>query len=175
MTLQSEFILNNSSSAIKIETIQIWHSSFLNDDVNSTPHDFWLCANFENLVATSFPYLDIPIHWQSLPMKISFSSDSEDLDQAIKIEIHELGQIFCEQLLRICADNKQANKPEIYYRAKRSDNLNENMIGPLYYKVSKVSCKSDGVIIEANSRLLNNSRTGSTYNVTDYPMLNSVI
>lgn len=158
----SEFYLNSSSSIIQYETLEISHSGFSQTyrlirnslaDVNLT---------LEDSSVVSFTYC---------PMRIRRSALQDDLDQALLIDLGDVGQIIAEEVNRIRTAEKMAEYPILKYRTYRSDDLTAPLFGPWVLEIEAVNLNREGATFEAKVQGLNSQTTGLLYTTKRFPML----
>lgn len=109
------------------------------------------------------------------PMQITALADAADLDTGFRIDFGDLGEVIPKELDNVRAADAMATKPEVTYRAYRSDDLTAPLIGPLRLEATTFSFKREGASFEASAPYVNLNRTGETYNLTRFPMLRGFI
>jgi hypothetical protein len=166
MSRYNEFFLNSTSNVGLLELLEISHPSFsqvyriVRNKVDG------VTVVLETGISETFDYY---------PVKISPTSDKNDLDQNIQIDFGDLGTVLPPELDRIADDNSWAIKPTLIYRAYRSDDLNEPLYGPITYEISQVPFKQQGASIKAGAPKLNQNATGEVYSTDRFPMLRGFI
>lgn len=158
------FFLATQSSIVQLELLEISHPSFsqtyrlVRNAING------ITVTHESPPGGSFVYT-------YTPMRISSLGSANDMDQAIKIEIGDLGEIVPAELDRVSADNKFTTKPIITYRTYSSFDLTAPLFGPLTLSVDRFTFNSTGVVFEARASIININRTGELYYIDRFPML----
>lgn len=162
MSKYTEFFLKSASSVIQLETLEISHPSFSQTYRIVRNSTVGLTAKLEDGSTVTFDYY---------PCRITPMSASDDLDQGIKIEFGDLGQILPLELDRIATDNSFGTKPIVKYRTYRSDDLSAPMEGPFSFEISQMPFNKDGAAFEATAHKVNVSATGEIYTPDRFPML----
>jgi hypothetical protein len=160
------FFLNSKSSVVKLETLEISHSSFTQSYFVVRNKTDGLVATLETEVEQEFEYY---------PLKITSLGNRDDLDQSISIQFGDLGEILSTELDAVSLDMNFSEKPIIKYRAYRSDDLSEPIIGPIVLEASSFSFVKEGSSFDAKAPGLNDNRTGELYKLSRFPMLRGLI
>jgi hypothetical protein len=157
------YFLDSNRDVVRLELVEFSHPSFTQvyrrvrnarDGVTVTLED--------GITQAEFPYL---------PMEITELGDQANLDTGIRIDFGDLGEVLPRELDAAYLDDGMANKPEIVYRAYRSDDLESPVIGPLRLQATTFSFQREGASFEASAPYVNNTKTGETYNLTRFPMV----
>lgn len=156
------YFLGSKGSIVYLETLQISHPSFT--------QTYWIVrnaiggitANLEGGAAQVFAYY---------PLRIRPISASDDLDQTLEVDLGDLGQIIPKELDAIAAAGTMGIKPEVRYRAYRSDDLTAPLLGPLRLEIANLSSNQEGSSFRADAPRLNLQRTGQLYRIERFPML----
>jgi hypothetical protein len=162
MSQYSKFFLNSRSNVIELETLEISHPSFSKTYFIVRNSIAGLTATLEDGRVITFDYY---------PVRITPMAASDDLDQAIKIEFGDLGQILPTELDRINVAGTFGTKPVVKYRTFRSDDLSQPMNGPVLFEISDMPFSKDGVAFEAGAPKVNYNTTGEVYTNDRFPML----
>lgn len=162
MPSYSEFFLNSAGSVIQFETVEITHPSFsktysiVRNAING------LSATLEDTTVRQFEYY---------PLRITPSKSSDDLDQALKIELGDLGQVIPQELDNVNAAGTFLTKPVFKYRTFRSDDLSSPLFGPLVLTINGLAFNKQGVSFNAEAPKVNINSTGEIYTINRFPML----
>lgn len=162
MSDYSEFFLNTQSNVVQLETVEISHPSFSQTYHKVRNARDGVTVTLETAAAQAFDY------W---PMRITSMGNRNDLDQAYRIDVGDLGEVLPTELDRIAADDAFDVKPVVLYRTYRSDDLTAPLFGPLRLEVDDFSFKAEGSSFIARAPRLNNSTTGELYKLDRFPML----
>ncbi len=161
MTDFVEYFLNSSSKIVQLELIEISHSSFT--------QTYRKVRNATNGVTVTIDA--VSRFFDYYPMKITPLGNKDDLDQGLKIDLGDLGEILPIELDEVTEQNSFNEKPVVRYWAFRSDDLTTPLFGPWVLEVTSFSFKKEGATFEAKAPSLNLNRTGKLYTITDFPML----
>lgn len=114
----------------------------------------------------------LTVFFEYYPLQISSGLiSSDDLDQAISIDLGDLGTVIPQELDAINAAGTFDKKPTLVYRTFRSDDLSAPMYGPNRFKVNDISFKKQGASFDASAPKVNSSATGKIYTIDVFPML----
>lgn len=162
----AEFFLNSKSNVVEVETLEISHSSFSQTFyiVRNATQGF--TAMLETGETKTFEYY---------PLRISPLGSKNDLDQVIKIELGDLGELIPQEIDAVSLANNFDERPVVKYRSYRSDDLTAPLIGPWILEISNFSFNLDGCTFEAKAPSLNINATGEFYKVARFPMLRGFI
>lgn len=163
----SEYFLNSDSSIQQLELLEISHPNFsktyyiVRNAING------ITVTLEDSTVQTFDYY---------PVQIEPTGSEDDLDQTIKIQLGDLGDVGLSDLLPAELDNIAAAdgfliKPICRYRTYRSDDLTAPLSGPLDFEIVTLPMKQDGAAFEARAPRLNQLGTGEIYTVGRFPML----
>lgn len=166
MSEYSEFFLNSKSSVVQLETMEISHPNFL--------ETFYIVRNATNGITVKLE--DDAYHFfRYAPVRVSASNEKDDLDQIIKVEFGDLGEIVPPNLDAIEAASSFYIKPILKYRTFRSDNLETALFGPLILEIKTFTFTKDGCAFEAKAPSLNINKTGEIYSLDRFKMLRSLL
>ncbi|RTL04407.1 DUF1833 domain-containing protein [Candidatus Dependentiae bacterium] len=157
-----DYFLNSNSSVIHIELLEISHSAFT--------QTYRIVRNMTSGVTVTTEEAEDHF-FQYYPLKVTPLSSNDDLDQAIKITLGDLGEILPKELDNIFNDLNFTEKPTVKYRVYRSDDLTQPLVGPLLLEVQTFNFNKEGSVFEAKAPSLNVNTTGELYNLTRFPML----
>lgn len=160
------FFLNSNSNVVKLETLEISHSSFTQTYFVVRNKTDGLTATLENDEEQFFEYY---------PLKITPLGTRDDLDQDMSIQFGDLGDILPTELDAVAAAMNFIEKPIVKYRAYRSDDLSAPILGPVVLEAAAFSFTGDGSAFDAKAPSLNDNRTGELYKLTRFPMLRGLV
>lgn len=166
MSAFSEFYLNSKSSVAYLETIEISHSNFTQTHYVVRNNQYGMDAIIEDGTVRTFVYY---------PLKITATSQQDDLDQVFKIELGDLGELIPQELDRINEASNYSEKPVVKYRCYRSDNLDSVLYGPIVLELKTFVFTKEGCAFEARAPSLNVSKTGQIYTFERFPMLRGLL
>lgn len=166
MSDYTEFFLNSASNVVQLETIEISHPNFSKVYRVVRNATNGLTATIEDGTTQTFDYY---------PLKIEFTSQKEDLDQAFNISFGDLGEVLPFELDKVATANGFSTKPTVKYRTYRSDDLTKLLFGPIILEVVSFAFKRDGATFTAQAPDLTVNRTGEMYDMTRFPMLRGFI
>ena len=165
-TDRTSFFLNARSSVVGYDTLELSHPDF--------SRTFYLVRNkFPDLVATTEAGASVTFEYA--PMRVRLPESLDDLDQALEVDLGDVGEIVAEEQDRITAGSGFLQRPQLVYRGFRSDDLSAPMRGPWTLEVVDLSFTAEGVSFKAQAPGLNDNRTGSLYRVEDFPALRGVL
>lgn len=162
MTALSQFFLNSPSRVILYETVQISHPNFSKIYRIVRNARFGITAKIEDDSFVAFDYY---------PMKIETTGSDGSLDQKFKFTVGDLGTIIDDELDRIAAADSFTTKPQVIYRAYRSDDLTAPIYGPFYLEITVIPKTVDGFTFEATPIQINQNTTGEIYTLSRFPGL----
>jgi len=162
MTSYAEFFLNSKSSTVQLETLEISHPNFTKVYRIVRNAVQGVSVTLENGIFADFEYY---------PLSIENAGIRNDLDQAIKINLGDLGEVLPKELDEITSSSGLGTKPTVIYRTYRSDDLSRPLFGPVYLEVSSFAFNRDGSTFEAKAPSLNITKTGELYKLDRFPML----
>lgn len=166
MSNYSAFFLNTPSSVVQLELLEISHPSFTKV--------YRIVRNAINGVTVTLE--DSSVHtFDYYPLQITPTTASDDLDQALKIDLGDLGQVLPTELDAVAAAANFKVKPTCKYRAYRSDDLTAPLLGPLSFVISEISFTKQGASFNAGAPKLNISSTGEIYSMDRFPGLRGFI
>jgi hypothetical protein len=166
MSDYSEFFLNSNSHVVELELIEINHPNFTKSYYIVRNAVAGVTVTLENLSEQEFEYY---------PLQISPTGSGDDLDQVLKVQLGDLGDILPNELKAVYAANGFAIKPTLIYRTYRSDDLTKPLYGPLTFEVCNITFKKEGAAFEARAPRLNSVATGELYTTNRFPMLRGFI
>lgn len=162
MKTYAEFFLNSKTSVVQLETLEISHPNFtkIYRIVRNAVEGVTLAL--ENGQSVTFDYY---------PLQIENAGVRDDLDQAIKINLGDLGEVLPKELDEVSSNNGFGTKPTVVYRTYRSDDLSRPLFGPVTLEVSSFAFNREGSTFEAKAPSLNVNKTGELYKLDRFPML----
>lgn len=166
MSIYSEYFLNSSSSVVQLELIEISHSAFT--------QSYFVVRNATNGVTVTLEDGSSQ-EFEYYPLKVTPLGSRDDLDQAIRITLGDLGEILPKEIDAVSNSVGFIEKPIVKYRAYRSDDLSEPLIGPWILEVTTFNFNREGSTFEAKAPSLNINRTGEAYKIARFPMLRGFI
>lgn len=161
-----DFFLNSNSDVIQYETIEVYHPNFSKTHRlvrNSTKN---ITVTLETSAVVTF---------ESASLNITRANSFDNLDNHLKIDMNDLGEIVPLELDLVTSANGFSIKPTLTYRVYRSDNLTSVLDGPYVYEITSFNQTVDGCNFEAKPPALNVSKTGKIYSIKDFPGLGSFI
>lgn len=181
MSLYTEYLFGSSQVVAELDLLEIQHFRF-------NPTIFRLVRNYslhELSVDDVFgvPKRGVivthegpagPFEYEYVPMKIERLGSGNDLDQAIRVTIGDVGQILPQQLERLSDFNAMQEKPIVRYRSYRSDVLTAPLtVAPLIMEIKRIAFNKEGCSFEAVAPYLNSTRTGILYDRVNFPTMKS--
>lgn len=158
----ASYFLSSRSSVVYLETLEIAHPSFSRSYFIVRNAIGGITVTLEGGAEQAFEYY---------PLRIRPTGSSDDLEQAIKVDLGDLGELIPKEIDAIRAAGTMRIKPSVRYRAYRSDDLAEPLLGPLELEISDISLSPEGSTFEAKAPSLNINRTGELYRLERFPML----
>ena len=166
MSRYSEFFLKSYSSVAQLETFEISHSAFSKTYRIVRNDTRGITARIETGQDVIFDYC---------PVKIQLANDKDDLDQVVKIQLGDLGEIIPRELDRIAQQNKFNEKPKVVYRTYQSNDLMNIMNGPIRLEIKDFAFNREGCSFDAKAPSLNLNTTGLIYTFDMFPMLRGLL
>lgn len=162
MSAYSEYFLNSESSVVQLETIEISHSAFTQPYYIVRNATLGVTVTLEDDTDQEFTYY---------PLKVTPLSSLDNLDQSIRIDLGDLGEVLPLELDAVSDALGFSEKPVVKYRIYRSDDLSAPLVGPLLLEVTTFTFSREGSSFEAQAPSLNINRTGEAYKIARFPML----
>ena len=162
MATYTEFFLKSKSSVVQLETLEISHPDFTKIYRIVRNAIEGVTVTLETSQSAKFDYY---------PLQIENAGIRDDLDQAIKINLGDLGDVLPKELDEVSSNNGFGIKPTVVYRTYRSDDLSRPLFGPVALEVSSFAFNREGSTFEAKAPSLNISKTGEAYKLDRFPML----
>ena len=162
MSNYSQFFLNSPSSIVQLETIEISHPSFSKIYRVVRNAIQGIVATLEDTTNATFDYY---------PLRLTPTKSSDDLDQAIKVELGDLGEIIPQEIDLVAIASTYGTKPVFKYRTYRSDDLSSPLFGPLNLVINNLSFAKEGASFNAEAPKININSTGELYTINRFPML----
>lgn len=167
MSRYSEYFLNSQSNVVKLELLEISHSKFT--------QTYRCVRNAVNGVTVTLED-DTEAEFLYYPLKITPIGNKDDLDQSLRVDLGDLGEILPQELDAVSSALGFKEKPVVKYRVYRSDELDEGPImGPWVLEVTTFSFDREASSFEARAPSLNINRTGELYSVARFPMLRGFV
>ena len=162
----AKFYLSSRSSIVRLECLELSHSSFSQTyrAVRNAVHG--VTVTHEDASEHFYGYI---------PMRLEMSGPSDDLDFAVKITLGDLGEIVPMELDRVRAENARTEMPVVTYRCYRSDDLSKPLFGPLVLLVDQFTMNRQGCSFDARAPSLSVSGTGERYSIARFPMLRGLL
>ena len=162
MTDYSEFFLNSASSVVELDLLEISHPSFTQAYYVVRNHTAGVTVTLETAASQFFTYY---------PLRVTRLAARDDLDQTLRIDIGDLGELVPAELDEVAADDAFDVKPTVKYRSYRSDDLTAPLSGPITLEVVTFNFTREGCSFEARAPQLNVNKTGELYTFDRFPML----
>lgn len=166
MSDYSEFFLSSRSSVVQLELIEVSHPSFSQDYRVVRNAVNGVTVTLETLAEATFDYY---------PLRITSQGARDDLDQAFRIDLGDLGEVLPKELDAVAEADTFSTKPTVVYRTYRSDDLTKPLFGPLRLEVDTFSFKAEGSSFVARAPRLNDTGTGERYSLDRFPMLRGLL
>lgn len=162
MSTYAEFFLKSKSSVVQLETLEISHASFTKVYRVVRNAVQGLTAKLETGESVTFDYY---------PLLIENAGVRDDLDQAITVNLGDLGEVLPKELDEVSSNDGFGIKPTVVYRTYRSDDLTRPLFGPVVLEVTSFAFNREGSTFEAKAPSLNVNKTGELYKLDRFPML----
>jgi len=166
MSDYSEFFLNTGSNVAELELLEISHPNFT--------QTYYIVRNAVNGVTVTLEDSSSR-EFSYYPLRVTPMSAGDDLDQVLKIQLGDLGEVLPQELDAVFAADGFATKPTLKYRTYRSDDLSAPLYGPITLEITNLAFNRDGVAFEAHAPRLNSTATGEVYTTNRFPMLRAFI
>lgn len=162
MSRYTEFFLNSKSSVVQLELLEISHPNFTKIYRVVRNAVEGVTVSLETGESAQFDYY---------PLKISTIGARDNLDQALTINLGDLGDVLPKELDEVSSANGFGIKPTVVYRTYRSDDLTRPLFGPVLLEVESFAFNREGSTFEAKAPSLNINKTGERYKLDRFPML----
>lgn len=160
------FFLNAGSHVVELETLEISHPNFTKTYYIVRNAIDGITVKLETAVYQEFEYY---------PLRITPIGSGDDLDQVLKVQLGDLGELLPNELKAIFAADGFGVKPTVKYRTYRSDDLDAPLYGPVALEVNNIAFNKQGAVFEATAPRLNTTATGELYTTNRFPMLRGFI
>lgn len=166
MSDYTEYFLSADADVVQFECIELAHANF--------SQTYRVVRN--NVAGLTVTHEDASTKvYQYYPLKITAEGSRDDLDQGLRIDVGDLGEIIPAELDAVHTAGGFGTKPTLTYRSYRSDDLTAPLVGPLALEVSSVAFREEGASITAEAPRLNLGRTGIIYTLDEFPMLRGLL
>lgn len=155
---QIEFFLSSSKKIVELELFEVKHPDFLDS--------YKFVRN-----AISGITLSNGLYFKYYPASIKKLTNENNLDYGLKMSLGDLSEVIPPEIESLRSNNSLSIKPIINHWLYRSDNLEEPMEEILNLEMDDFSFDSKRSYFVAKAPALNNTKTGKTYNVEDFSML----
>jgi hypothetical protein len=162
MSLYTEFFLKSRSSVVQLELLEISHPNFTQVYRIVRNASAGVTVTLETAAVETFSHY---------PCRIVSQGNRDDLDQAFRIDLGDLGEVLPLELDAVAQADGFATKPQVIYRTYRSDDLTQPLFGPLTLEVPSFAFKAEGASFTARAPQLNDTATGELYKLDRFPML----
>lgn len=163
MTDYAAYFLQSKSSVVFLETVEIAHPSF--------SRSYFLVRNAIGGIAAPLVAGGPLQAFEYYPLRMRPIGSRDDMEQALEVDVGDLGEILPLELDAIRAAGTLRIKPTVRYRAYRSDDLTKPLVGPLTLELADLSSNQEGSSFQAKAPSLNVNRTGELYRLERFPML----
>lgn len=158
----AEFFLNSSSSVVQLELLEISHPDFTKT--------YRVVRNAMDGVTVRLETGEIA-NFEYYPLSIRAKNSRADLDQAITVNLGDLGEVLPTEIDRISSAESFDVKPVVIYRTYRSDDITQPLYGPIVLEVASFAFNREGSTFDAKAPSLNVNKTGEVYKLDRFPML----
>ncbi len=167
MSELSEFFLNSKASVVRLQLLEISHPAF--------SQTYYLVRNATNGITVD--HEDASSHeYIYMPMSITRSGPTDDLDDWLNITLGDLGEVVPTELAAVrAAPDGLKTLPVVKYREYRSDDLSAPITGPLLMEVKNFNFTVEGATFEARNPQINYSKTGERMTPARFPMLKGLL
>lgn len=163
---KKEYFLNSKSSVANFETIELSHPNF--------SKTYYFVRNSAAGITATLE-TDVEVDFEYIPLKITQSSTSEDLDYSLVVDFGDVGEILSLELDLAAAADALKIQPQLTYRTFRSDDLTTPLFGPVVLNVKNINFNRTAATIEASADKSNSLRTGELYTINRFPTLRAFL
>jgi hypothetical protein len=163
----AQFFLSSPRTVAQLELLEISHPSF---------------SKIYYIVRNKFDGVTVKLEtgtfqaFEYYPLRITRSGATDDLDNALQIDLGDLGELVAVELDAVRAAGTFGTRPVVKFRVYRSDSLSVGpLYGPLTYEVVSFAMLRDGVSFTAQAPTLNLVKTGARYLPERFPMLRGML
>jgi hypothetical protein len=165
----ADFFFTAPPAVVRLEMIELRHS-----DLSQT---YYMCSNsdprFPSITVTQED--DGSVQYQYVSMLIKTLGTASSLDQEMEITIGDVGQILPQEIENISNENGFEEKPIIRYREYRSDDLSQELFGPIDLEVNSIAFNKTGCVFKAKPPAWNRGRVGEVYDPGRFPPLKAFV
>lgn len=166
MSEYSEFFLNSKASVVQLDCIEISHSSFTQIYRVVRNATLGVTVKHEDGIDYAYDYY---------PFAMSAEGVRDDLDQIIKIDFGDLGEIIPNEIDAVKSADNTKELPRVVYRTYRSDDLENVLYGPIVLEAKDFPFAYNGCSFAARAPSLNIKRTGEGYTLPRFPALRGLL
>lgn len=164
MSTYSAYYLASPPTAVELELLEISHHRF--------SKTYRIVSNStEDVIVTHEGGAGPFTYSGSIPLQIRRLGTQNDLDQALRIDLGDLGSVLPLEIDAVLTANEMLTKPVLKYRTYDHRNLTVPLSGPSIHEITSVNFNKTGASFEAASPKLNVTRTGKLYEVPKFPMM----
>jgi hypothetical protein len=162
MSALSEYYLNSASSIVKLDLLDIAHPDF--------SKTYYIVRNA--IAGVTVTREDATVQaYEYYPLQITPTGSDSDLDQVLKVQLGDLGEILPMELDRISVAGTFKILPTLTYRQYRSDQLGAPIDGPHVFQIDNIAFNETGAAFQASAPRVNQTGTGQRYSYDRFPML----
>lgn len=148
------YFLASNADIVQLECLEFKHSSF--------SQIYRIVRNATNGVTVRHETGE-EVFYSYIPLSLSLTGLRNDLDFSLNINLGDLGEIMNREFQNLRVTDTFKIKPKLVYRAYRSDDLLNPLIGPLSLQISSLNFNKEGTTFEASAQRLGINKTGEAY------------
>lgn len=165
MSDYSDYFLGGTRDEIRLETIEIAHA----DMSQSYYIQYQDPAGFSAAIDDASP--PTMATFEYFPMRIVALKSEASLEQVVRVEWGDLGDVLPTEIDAIVSAGGIATKPTLKYREFLASDLTAPIKGPITLQIHSISRNSEGASFEARPSSTNRSRTGEIQTIDRFPGL----
>ena len=160
------FFLSGNPDDVRLLLVEISHPAWSKTYRIVQNHSEGITVKHEDGFEYAYDYV---------PLTIQKGSNSDDLDQDITIGVGDLGEDFPAELERARNSQYSEIRPKLNYREYNLSDLTKPQLTILGLEVTDYEPKAEGAVFVCRAKQMNNTKTGETYNLDDYPTLRGFV
>lgn len=162
MSDYTEFFLKSAAKVKLLDLLEISHPDFTQTYYIVRNAAAGVTVTLETDASQTFAYYPVGLKGIAL---------NQTLDQALEVQLGDLGEVLPQELDAIATAGTFSTKPLCIYRGYRSDDLTAPLNGPIKLEIANIAFNSSGCSFTATAPTANANKTGEQYTLDRFPML----
>ena len=160
---EQQFWLSGNPTDVRLECVEVTHPAW------SRAYRFVSNYDLGDLVVTHEDGLQYTYQYE--PVIVQRSGSDNTITQSVELSIAELGALIPAEIERAEQSEFRNEKPTLSFREYVLSDLTQPIRSILGLKIQGYKQTYQGVGISATAQILAETKTGSTYNLREFPTL----